>query len=165
MEAAAREALAESHAADAAERERLAAAERAAAGTRERLRATDERLRIADRDDLEARLGLEALRESVLVELAGLGDLGVERLAAVAGASLEPRSATPSGTLDTDPPAEDALEVALESELEAVLDRAAIVWSVAAPTEAAAERDPPRPAAPSVPRARRHEPVRGRGIR
>ena len=136
LEAAAREALAESHAADAAERERLATAERAAAGTRERLRATDERLRIADRDDLEARLGLEALRESVLVELAGLGDLGVERLAAVAGATREPRSETPGEALDTDAPAEDALEAALESELEAVLDRAATVWSVAAPTDA-----------------------------
>ena len=75
-EAAARDALAATHAADAAERDRLAAAEREAAGTRERLRATDERLRIADRDDLEARLGLESLREAVLVELAGLGELG-----------------------------------------------------------------------------------------
>ena len=84
-EAAAREALAATHAADAAERDRLAAAEREAAGTRERLRATDERLRIADRDDLEARLGLDSLREAVLVELAGLGELGIERLAAAAG--------------------------------------------------------------------------------
>ena len=32
--------------------------------------------RAADRDDLEARLGLEALREGVLVDLAGLGTLG-----------------------------------------------------------------------------------------
>ncbi len=131
-DAAAREALAESQAVDAAERDRLAVAERTAAGTRERLRATDERLRIADRDDLEARLGLEALRELVLVELAGLGELGIERLAAVAGATRETR---PAGTPDGSEPTDEGLEVALESELESVLDRAATVWSAAAPNE------------------------------
>ena len=39
------------------------------------------------------------------------------------------------GLRTTDVPTDDALEVALESELEAVLDRAATVWSVAAPAE------------------------------
>ncbi len=136
-EAAARGALAESNAADSVERDRLAAAERAAAATRERLRATDERLRIADRDDLEARLGLEALRESVLVELAGLGELGVERLAAVAGGTLPSRPMAASEGSGVADPTDEALEVALESELETVLDRAATVWSTAAPTEPA----------------------------
>jgi chromosome segregation protein len=134
-EAAARQMLAESHEADAAERDRLAEAERTAAGTRDRLRATDERLRIADRDDLEARLGLEALRESVLVELAGLGELGVERLAAVAGVSLRGKPIAVSEAAGVADSTDEALEAALESELEAVLDRAATVWSKEAPTE------------------------------
>ncbi len=111
-EQAARAALAELHAADAAQRERLAAAERAAAGTRDRLRVADERLRLADRDDLEARLALDALRESIVVDLAGLGEIGVARLAAVSGMTApvdamrgrrparrrrNPRSPTPRG--------------------------------------------------------------------
>ena len=138
-EGAAREALAATHAADAAERDRLAAAEREAAGTRERLRANDERLRIADRDDLEARLGLDSLREAVLVELAGLGELGIERLAAAAGPSAGQapprRPVLDAMTAFDDGSSDDALETALESELEAALDRAATVWSAAAPTE------------------------------
>ncbi len=136
-EAAAREALAATHAADAAERDRLAAAEREAAGTRERLRATDERLRIADRDDLEARLGLDSLREAVLVELAGLGELGIERLAAAAGIAGDdgPLHRPVLGAEGAHDVPDDDLEAALESELEVALDRAATVWSAAAPTE------------------------------
>ncbi|HEY4632817.1 MAG TPA: hypothetical protein VIH00_02785, partial [Candidatus Limnocylindrales bacterium] len=38
------------------------------------------RLRAVDRVELEARLGLESLREGVLVELAGLGELGLASL-------------------------------------------------------------------------------------
>jgi chromosome segregation protein len=79
-EAAARAALASLHAADAADRARLADAERAAAAAREHLRAADERLRAVDRVELEARLRLESLREGVLVELAGLGELGLASL-------------------------------------------------------------------------------------
>ena len=140
-EAAARDALAEAQAADAVERERLATAEREAAGTRERLRAADERLRIADRDDLEGRLGLESLREAVLVELAGLGERGVASLAAAAGVTID-REVHAAGTGSPGPvataedfPAEDALEDPLVGELETVLDRAAVAWSEAAPTE------------------------------
>ncbi len=142
-EASAREALAEIHAADAAERERLAAAERVAAGTRERLRAADERLRVADRDDLEARLGLEALREAVLVDLAGLGEPGIERLAAISGGLRQgpvPVMATASAGTVVDTAADEtdegeAREQELESELEAALERAAAVWASAAPAE------------------------------
>ena len=84
-EAAAREALAEIHAADAADRDRLGRAEREAAAARERLRSADARLRAADHVELEARLGLEALREAVVVELAGLGEFGIAGLEAAAG--------------------------------------------------------------------------------
>ena len=76
----AREALAALHSADAADRSRLAEAERDAAAARERLRTADDRVRAADHAELEARLGLESLRDGVLVELAGLGDLGLASL-------------------------------------------------------------------------------------
>jgi chromosome segregation protein len=62
--------------ADASDRSRLADAERAAALARETLRGAEERVRTADHAELEARLGLESLREGILVELAGLGALG-----------------------------------------------------------------------------------------
>ena len=84
-ETRARSALDELLAADTADRGRLAAAETDASTARERLRATDERLRSADVGELEARLGLDAIRESVLVELAGIGEPGVRRLAEAAG--------------------------------------------------------------------------------
>ncbi len=84
-EAAAASALAELRAADAASRDRLASAERDAATARERLRSADDRLRSADRADLEARLGRDSLREQLLVELAGLGELGLRRLRAETG--------------------------------------------------------------------------------
>jgi len=78
-------ALAEIRTADGAAREKLGAAERAASTAREHLRLADERLRVADRAELEARLGRDSLREQLLVELAGLGDLGLQRLEAEAG--------------------------------------------------------------------------------
>ena len=75
-----RGALAALDAADAADRARLAEAERAASTARERLRTADDRARAADHDELEARLGLESLRDGVLVELAGMGELGLASL-------------------------------------------------------------------------------------
>ena len=66
--------------ADASDRSKLAEAERAAAAAREQLRRAEESLRRAEVDDLEARLGHDAIREQVLVELAGLGELGLRSL-------------------------------------------------------------------------------------
>jgi chromosome segregation protein len=100
-EAQAREALSALHAADAADRSRLSDAERAAAAARERLRAADDRVRAADHAELEARLGLESLREGVLVELAGLGDLGLASLGVERAAEAEvPDDAEDAGTFD-----------------------------------------------------------------
>jgi chromosome segregation protein len=48
--------------------------------SRDRLRACQDRVRGAEVAELEARLALEAIREQVLVELAGLGDLGLRLL-------------------------------------------------------------------------------------
>ncbi|MBI2776091.1 MAG: AAA family ATPase [Chloroflexi bacterium] len=104
-EADARRALDALLAADAEDRARLAEAERSAIHARESLRAAEERSRTEERHDLEGRLGLDALREQLLVELAGLGALGLRRLRAVAGrpelsgtgeaAAPQPGDATP----------------------------------------------------------------------
>ena len=86
----ARAALSALLAEDAADRARLAEAEAAATSARERLRAADDRSRSADHAELEARLGLEALRESILVELAGMGELGLVSLGVDATGADEP---------------------------------------------------------------------------
>ena len=150
-EVAAREALAEVHTADVVERDRLAEAEAAASGTRDRLRHADERLRIADRDDLEARLGLDALRESILVDLAGLGDLGVDRLAAVSGTVIVRASVDPD-SVTTEEPSPERDEDTVTSELETTLDAAAAVWAASPPSEA-----PPGPGRLATLRRRFHE--------
>jgi chromosome segregation protein len=94
LETAARQALAEVDAADVEDRARLTSAENEATVARERLRTADARLRATDHLELEARLGLEALHEAVVVELGALGDLGIARLASLGGAG---RSAPPAG--------------------------------------------------------------------
>jgi chromosome segregation protein len=113
QERAAAAALAEIRAADADARERLAEAEQAALAARERLRAAEDRLRAAERQDLEARLGRDSLKEQLLVELAGLGALGVRRLRA------EAESATDEAAAIED----DDEAAALEAALVAVADR------------------------------------------
>jgi chromosome segregation protein len=116
----ARDALAALHAEDATDRARLADAERGAAAARERLRAADERMRAADHAELEARLGLESLREGVLVELAGMGELGRTSL----GVGIAPV------TGDGD---EDRVDdVALEAALTMISAR----WAAEAPPDA-----------------------------
>jgi chromosome segregation protein len=79
-EAAVRSELEELRATAAAARTRLAEAEAASVHSRDRLRACQERSRNAEVAELEARLALDAIREQVLVEMAGLGDLGVRLL-------------------------------------------------------------------------------------
>ena len=118
-EVAAREAVAATRAEDAADRERLALAEREAVTARDRLRASDTRLHTADHADLEARLGLDALREGVIAELAGLGSFGISRLGAVVG------------------PDDDEANLSDEvAALEAALAAVALSWAVRPPAEA-----------------------------
>ncbi len=138
-------------AADTADRERLAAAERASTASRDRLRAGEERLRLADHADLEARLGLDGLREQVLVELAGLGELGRRHLLAALGGSAEATAApidelTAETTDATDADIDDA------AALEAALDAVAGAWAAAAP-----QADPPGPGRLTTLRRRYHE--------
>ncbi len=158
-EADARAALEQLHAADAADRDRLAAAERAATTAREHLRAADDRLRGADHAALEARLGLESLREGVLVELAGLGGLGLTALGVtepeigadtadiVDEAVAEADDAGAEGDDDT-----ARAELDDPSILEDALAAAAEAWAATPPSDA-----PPGPSRLAQLRRRYHE--------
>ncbi len=129
-EAVAREALGAIRAADADERDRLGQAEREATAARDRLRLADERLRAADHVDLEARLGLEGLREGVIVELAGLGELAVRHLRAVVGAPSDVADGVPHRTA-----LEDEADVSDDvAALEAALSEVATIWAAEPPT-------------------------------
>ena len=159
-ETTAREALAATRAADDADRERRDSSEGEAVAARERLRAADERLRSADHVDLEARLGLEALREGILVELAGLGDLALARLVAAAdvdvrnGARAELDERMPD-VAAADPPSGDATDLGVSDEvaaLEAALTAIATVWASRPP-----DTPPPNAARLGQLRRRFHE--------
>jgi chromosome segregation protein len=157
-------ALTELRRADSAARDRLTAAERDAAATRDRLRMADERLRAAERADLEARLGRDALREQLLVELAGLGELGLRRLTAEAPVAGVPVGPGPPGEGASSDSASNAVEAddsadvegpddgdeaaALESALAAVV----VQWAASPPPA-----DPPSPGRLATLRRRYHE--------
>ncbi len=126
---------------DRAERTRLADAERAAVGARERLRVADERTRTSDVAAMEARIALDSLREQVLVELAGLGEVGIRHLADASG--LDPMelgagARASAGTIEAGGATEAAAtsdgagstESSVESAaLEAALDALAPRWT------------------------------------
>ena len=135
-EAAARQALAELHAADAVDRDRLAGAERIAASAREQLRGADARLRAADHVELEARLGLEALHESVVVEFAGLGELAIARLAVAAGIVPVAEGAAAVADSEQDGPEARSDDDAISGEvvaLEAALALVTPIWAATPP--------------------------------
>ena len=140
-ESTARAAIRELQSADLEDRDRLGAAERAASAARERLRAADERSRAAERSELETRLGADALREQVLVELAGIGDVGIHGLAAIAG--LDPAELTESS---------DEVTSEETAALQAALDIAIVAWAAAPPVDA-----PPGPGRLAQLRRRFHE--------
>ena len=128
-------ALATLHAADAADRSRLSDAERAASAARERLRAADDRLRTADHAELEARLGLESLREGVLVELAGMGELALTSLGMVTTDVAAIGTPDPSTTPDDLTLAADDARTSDDTEaLEAALAVVAETWAAQPPT-------------------------------
>ena len=114
---------------DAADRQRLVAAESAAGGAREALAAAQARDQAVERESLEARLGLDAVHEQVLVELAGLGRIGLRHLERAAGGSeaTEPDSAT--DLTDTE-------EADQEARLAAALASVGTVWARTDPPEA-----------------------------
>jgi chromosome segregation protein len=156
-EAAALTVLDELRSADAADRGQLRTAEAAATAAREGLRAADDRVRSAEVAELEARLGLDAIREQVLVELAGIGAVGVHALRAAAidlpdvageATATRERSEDADGPDDTDGPEGD-VEAA---ELEAVLPYVVPAWEAARPAS-----DPPTPSRLASLRRRFHE--------
>jgi chromosome segregation protein len=150
-EAAARTVLDELRSADAADRGQLRTAEAAATAARERLRAADDRVRSAEVAELEARLGLDAIREQVLVELAGIGAVGVHALRAAAIDLREiagDSTATSERSEDADRPEGD-VEAA---ELEAILPFVLPAWEAGAPAS-----DPPTPSRLASLRRRFHE--------
>ena len=168
QEARAREALEVLLADDRVERGRLADAERAATAARERLRVTDDRARASDVAAMEARLNLESLREQVLVELAGMGEVGLRHLAEASGVELQPPdegTVTPTtadvagggetaanGTEDGGEARSEADGSAEGAALEAALERLAPTWSVEPPPV-----EPPTPGRLAVLRRRFHE--------
>jgi chromosome segregation protein len=87
-------------------------------------------LRAADHSDLEARLGLDGLREGVIVELAGLGDLAVLHLRTVAGATPGPVDDQPGPTEGSDDERDVSDDVAA---LESALTEVAAVWAAEPP--------------------------------
>ena len=142
-EARTADALAELRAADAAARERLTAAEREASGARERLRLADDALRAADRADLEARLGRDSLREQLLVELAGLGELGLRRLRDERGETGPMPGAATSDYANSDPSLPDGLDVSAADGDEPDEDTAALEEALAAVSGRWAAEAPP----------------------
>jgi chromosome segregation protein len=159
-EAQARAVLDELRSADVVDRQRLLAAETASSAARERLRAAEERARAAEVADLEARLGLDAIREQVLVELAGIGEVGIGALRAAATsppstpptrgpAALPGLVAAGGGPADSGGPPDGSAETV---ELEAVLSLVLPAWEAAAPAI-----DPPTPGRLAALRRRFHE--------
>ncbi len=149
-EAALRAELEELRASASAARARLAGAEAATSQARERLRICQDGARSAEVAELEARLELDAIREQVLVELAGLGDLGLRLLA---GEDHEDGASWTGGDrqgLGGDGTPENP-DVGPEDSLEAALAGAATRWAAAPAVE------PPGPAKLASLRRRFHE--------
>ena len=108
------------------ERADLLKAEADASAARERLRVAENHSRQSEVAEMEARLQVDAAREGLLVELASIGDDGLQTLLA------ESEQAPPSET-----PGADELPEMLEAALDAALD----TWREAA----AAGAEPPAP--------------------
>ena len=100
------------------------------------LRAADDRLRSADHAELEARIGLDSLREGVLVELAGMGRLGLASLGVDVGVAAS--DARDDVDLDDEPRDADERDALAEdtTALETALSIVAEQWAAEAPTAA-----------------------------
>ncbi len=101
------------------ERARRTAAEAAGVQAREHLRAAETRTRAAEVAQLQVRLQLEAGREALLVELAGIGGDGLRALLA------DEQAVEPDDVRDgeTPEPSADEIQGALESALDAAFER------------------------------------------
>jgi chromosome segregation protein len=149
-EAALRLQLEELRTAASAARARLTEAEAAASHSRERLRVCQEGLRSAEVGGMEARLALDSIREQVLLELAGLGDLGLRLIASEGETDADDGDVTDRQVGPADEESEDPESISTEA-LEAALADATARWSAASPVE------PPSPARLAAFRRRFHE--------
>jgi chromosome segregation protein len=131
---------------DVADRERLGAAEQAAGRAREQLRLDQGQAQAAERDELEARLGLEGLREQVLVELAAIGEVGNLHLRELVGGARPGDAVRPGDAGEHDESDGDA------NELERLLSVAGAAWAANPPPP-----DPPTPGRLAALRRRYHE--------
>ena len=148
-EMAAREALESVLDADAEDRRRLSVLEAAATAARAALREGDEAARRAESAELEARLGLDALRDSVLVDIAALGSVGLAALQADVGPTNDTGvvAAPPA-----EPPGDDSDEDAESAAFEPAFAAAAARWAVTAPSD-----EPPTAGRLAALRRRFHE--------
>jgi chromosome segregation protein len=108
-EAAVRAELDQIQVAATAARGRLAHAESTASDARGRHRACQDRVRAAELSEMQARLALDTIQAQALVELAGLGDLGLRLLADEAHGDHRP-DVGEDGTDDADVEAAGTLE-------------------------------------------------------
>jgi chromosome segregation protein len=110
------------------ERDDLLAAESSASAARERLRVAEGRSRQSEVAEMEARMQVDAAREGLLVELASIGDDGLQTLLAQTAQEV------PAG-----PAGAEELPELLESALDAALD----AWREAAGDDEVAVPEPP----------------------
>jgi chromosome segregation protein len=123
-------------AAEANDRSRLSEAEGRASSARDRLRHAEERLRAADHAELEARLGVDSLREQLLVDLAALGELGLGQLRAIADAAGAGITPSMPEAREFDPASgSDAEDIAGNAAFETALDLVAPRWAAAPPQD------------------------------
>ncbi len=148
---------------DAGDRERLAAAEQGASRARETVRVAQARGQASEREEHDARLGLENVGEQLLVVLAGLGALALGHLQAVGRAEAPGTPADLPITRDAhlgaagavteeDLAAGEGRAEGLAAELEGAVREAAVVWAAAAPPA-----DPPSAGRLASLRRRFHE--------
>ncbi|MCI0347474.1 MAG: hypothetical protein L0221_18880 [Chloroflexi bacterium] len=119
---------------------------------RQALREGDEAARRAEASELEARLGLDALRDAVLVDIAALGPIG---LAALRGESGEPAHDDPAALAaerEVEGFADDGDEDAESAAFEPAFAAAAAQWAATEPTVEA-----PSPGRLAALRRRYHE--------
>jgi chromosome segregation protein len=147
-EASVRAELDEIRNAEAVARAEMNAAEAGAAKARERLRVCQERIRNAEVAELESRMALDGIREQTLVELSGLGALGLRLLEyEVEATGVEGEGE--EGPAELVEVAEDEEEIS--DSLERALTAAAARWADSPPLE------PPLPSRLATLRRRFHE--------
>jgi chromosome segregation protein len=132
-EAVVRDELDRVRVASAEARARLGQAETAASQARERVRTCNETIRSAEVAELEARLALDSIREQLLVELAGLGDLGLYLLS---GAADEADVVPPAPSQAGESGADDESANGNASILEEALAAATVRWMAGPQIEA-----------------------------